>query len=122
MKEKEEDIEKMLLNGASLDDLIKMKIEQEFKAAVNQGKQIPEKVKITDISKVPQKLIFSKQSVFKLFNKNTKTETFINGIQAEALLGVQNSVREKILKGETSSFATDDAYVKFDKVMADETV
>lgn len=122
MKEKEEDIEKMLLNGASLDDLIKMKIEQEFKDAVNQGKQIPEKVKITDISKVPQKLIFSKQSVFKLFNKNTKTETFINGIQAEALLGVQNSVREKILKGETFSFATDDAYVKFDKVMADETV
>ena len=34
MKEKDEDIEQMLLNNASLDDLIKVKIEKEFKEKV----------------------------------------------------------------------------------------
>lgn len=119
MHEKEEDIEQMLLNNASLDDLIKAKIEKEFIDAAAKSKKKIEKVTITDISKVPQKFVFSKEAVFKLFNKNTKSETFISGIQAEALLGVQSSVRKRMLKGETSSFATDDAYIKFEKVTFD---
>ena len=122
MKEKEEDIEQILLNNASIDDLIKAKMEKEFKEAIAKSKQEVKKIVITDISKVPEHLIFSKQSVFKLFNKTTKTETSINGIQAEALLGLQNSAREKMLKGKISAFATDDAYVKFEKVTTDGTV
>ena len=119
MTEKEKDIEQMLLNNASLDDLIKIKIEKEFKDALVKSQQLPKQVTITEISKVPQNLIFSKQAVFKLFNRNSKTQTSINGIQAEALLGIQNSVREKMLRGETGSFSTDDAYVKFEKVITD---
>lgn len=122
MKEKEEDLEQMLLNNASLDDLIKIKIEKEFKQAVEKSMQKPKKNVIKDISKVPPALIFSKQSTFKLYNKRTKTETFINGIQAESLLGLQNSVREQMQKGETASFATEDAYVKFEKAVIDESV
>lgn len=122
MKEKEEDIEQMLLNNASLDDLIKAKMEKEFKEAIEKSKQEVKSIIITDISKVPEHLIFSKQSVFKIFNKTTKTETVINGLQAEALLGLQNSAREQILKGKLSAFATDDAYVKFEKVRTDGTV
>lgn len=122
MKEKEEDIEQMLLNNASLDDLIKAKMEKEFKEAIEKSKQEVKSIIITDISKVPEHLIFSKQSVFKIFNKTTKTETVINGLQAEALLGLQNSAREQILKGKLSAFATDDAYVKFEKVSTDGTV
>ncbi len=116
MKDKEEDIEQMLLNNASLDDLIKARIEKEFREAEEKSKKKPKPVTITDISKVPPNLIFSKESVFKLFNRQTKSETYINGIQAESLLGIQDSVREKMKKGETSSFATDDAYVKFDRI------
>jgi len=55
--------------------------------------------------------------VYKYFNRNTKCESFINGIQAEALIGLQNNIREKMLKGELNAFTTDDAYIKFDKAV-----
>lgn len=116
MKPKDDDIEQMLLNNASLDELIKMKIEKEFKAEQEMAKTKPQKKVITDIEKVPKSKIFSKQAVFRLFNRKNKTETFINGMQAEALLGIQNSIREKIYNGEVSAFTTEDAYVKFEKI------
>lgn len=116
MKEKKEDIEQMLLNNMSLDELIKMKIEKEFKSEIAKVKKVPVRKVITDISKVPQNRIFSKDAVYRLFNRNTKTETFINGLQAESLLGIQNTVREKIYRGELGAFTTDDAYVKFEKI------
>ena len=116
MKEKEEDIEQILLTNASLDDLIKMKIEKEFKTALNNANKKHKRKTITDISKVPQNLIFSKYSVFRVFNRKNKSETFVNGVQAEAMLGIQNSIREKMLRGELGSFTTDDAYVKFEKI------
>ena len=46
MKEKDEDIEQMLLNNASLDDLIKVKIEKEFKEAQEKENQKPHQVTI----------------------------------------------------------------------------
>lgn len=112
---KEDDIEKMLLEGASLEDLIKMKIETEFKNRTEQAKHKPQKVTYTEITKVPSKYVFSKDSVFKVFNKNSKCESFINGVQAEALIGTQYSVREQMLNGLLSAFVTEDAYVKFEK-------
>lgn len=116
MKEKEEDIEQILLSNASLDELIKMKIEKEFKSELDKANKKPQIKTVTDISKVPQNKIFSKDAVYRLFNRNTKSETFINGIQAEAMLGIQNSIREKIYKGELSAFTTENAYVKFEKI------
>ena len=70
----------------------------------------------TKISEVPKDYIFSKDAVFKYYNRHNKLETYINGIQADALLGLQNNIRVKILNGELSTFSTDDAYVKFEKV------
>lgn len=116
MKNKDNDIEEMLLNNASLDELIKMKIEKEFKNELKQAQQKPEKKIITDISQVPKSLIFSKAAVYRLFNRNTKQETFINGMQAESLIGIQHSIREKMSKGLISAFTTDDAYVKFEEI------
>lgn len=116
MKEKKEDIEQILLGNASLDELIKMKIEKEFRTELANAHKKARTQTITDISKVPQNLIFSKKSVFRVFNRTNKTETFINGVQAEALLGVQNSIREKIYRGELGAFTTDEAYVRFEKV------
>lgn len=119
MKNKDEDIEEMLLSHASLDDLIKMKIEAEFKDEIKRAKEEAAKkeVKIyTKINEAPQKYIFSKYAVYKFYNRKTKLETYINGIQAEALLGLQTNIRNKILNGEMSTFSTDDAYVKFEKV------
>ena len=119
MKNKDEDIEEMLLGSASLDDLIRMKIESEFQDEMKkaQAKILNRERKIyTKISEVPKDYIFSKDAVFKYYNRHNKLETYINGIQADALLGLQNNTRVKILNGELSTFSTDDAYVKFEKV------
>lgn len=121
-KDKNDDIEEMLLSNSSLDDLIRMKIEAEFSEEMKRAKELnakKEKKVFTKISDVPKEYIFSKKSVFKFYNRNTKLETYINGLQAEALLGLQTNIRNKILNGEMSTFSTDDAYVKFENVCVD---
>lgn len=116
MTKESDEQEQRLLKSASLDELIKRKMEEELKTEIEKAKIIPKKETITDISKAPQNLIFSKNAVFKLFNRNTKTETYINGIQAESLLGMQNSTREKIKSGKIDAFSTEYAYIKFEKI------
>lgn len=115
-KKEENEFEQRLLNGASLDDLIKMKMEEELNSELQKIKEEPKIQIITDISKVPKHLIFSSKAVYRLFNRINKTETFINGLQAEAMLGLQSTIRAKILAGEMSVFSTEDTYVKFEKI------
>ena len=109
------DIEQVLLSDTSFDELIKLKIDQEFKP-----KQTTNKYKsklFTEIKDVPREKIFSKNTIFRVYNRKNLTQTCINGIQAEALLGIQTDIREKILSGTLTSFSTDDAYVKFEKTV-----
>lgn len=114
---KNNDAEERLLNNASLDDLIKMKIEKEFIEDLKKSKEkIPPKV-YTNIKDIPSDKVFSKVSVFRYFNRKTKCETFVNGIQVDALIGIQNNIREKMLKGELNAFTTETAYVKFEKAV-----
>lgn len=122
MKEKDANIEEMLLSNASLDDLIRMKIEAEFNEEMKKAKELnskKEKKIYTNIKDVPREYVFSKAAVYKYYNRHTKCETFINGIQADALLGLQSNIRQKILDRELSTFSTDDAYVKFESVCVD---
>ena len=115
-KKDENDIEQMLLKQKSLDDLIKIKMEEEIKAEFNRKKEKPSKKIIKEIAQVPKDLIFSKQAVYKVFNRTNKVETYINGFQAEAMLGLQNNVRAKIKAGEMDAFSTSNAYVKFEYI------
>lgn len=108
--------EEQLLFGTSLDELIKMKMEQEFMDDLKKSKEKPKTKICTQIKDVPKEKVFAKDAVYRYFNRNSKCETFINGVQAEALIGTQNHIREKMLKGELSAFTTDDAYIKFEKV------
>lgn len=105
------DVEKMLLTGKSIDELIQMKMEDEYKALLAKPK--PKIEKVEDISRVDSNIVFSKNSIFKVFNKLNGMETYINGIQAEAMLGMQESVREAFLKGNAKAFVTESAYVEF---------
>ena len=109
--------EEQLLLGKSIDELIKMKIEQEFINEIKNSKDKPKTKICTEINKLPKEKIFSKDAVYRCFNRNTKCESFINGIQAEAMLGTQNTIRNKILKGELNAFTTDNSYIKFDKAV-----
>lgn len=116
MKKEFNNDEQRLLSSNSLDDLIRLKMEEELKAEFEKSKQKPKLKVVTDISQVPVELIFSKKAVYKVFNKINKTQTYINGVQAESMLGLQTVVRNKILAGQTDAFSTDNAYVKFAKV------
>lgn len=107
------DAEKMLLTGKSIDELIQMKIQQDYKAIQEKIKNVPKVRKIENISEVPKSLIFSKQSVYKVFNKTNGTESLVNGIQAEAMLGMQESVRDSLLAGRIGAFISGDSYVEF---------
>lgn len=107
------DVEKMLLTGKSIDELIQMKIQQDYKELQEKVKNTPKKVNQTDISKVPPEILFSKSSVFKVFNKTNQTENYINGIQAEALLGMQETVRKALVSGKISAFISGELYVEF---------
>lgn len=84
------DMEKMLISGKSIDELIQMKIQEDYKSLREEIKKTPKIEKITDISKVPMSLIFSKAAVYKVFNKTTRTESLINGIQAESMRDFRN--------------------------------
>lgn len=107
------DMEQVLLNNASLDELIRMKIEEEFKNKPQ--KQKPSTKTVTDLKEVPPEQIFTKNSVFKVFNRTNKSETYINGLQADALIGAQQGIREKFMNKTLTAFSTDDTYVQFVK-------
>ncbi|MGN0031354.1 MAG: hypothetical protein ACI37Q_05300 [Candidatus Gastranaerophilaceae bacterium] len=112
MKENSE-IEKLLLNDAKYDNLVRSKIEKEFEKETG-NKKIKSKI-ITDIKKVPKDMIFTKNAIFLIMNKMSKTKSYINGVQAEGFLGVQNTVRENLLNGNTDSFVAGNNFVKFVK-------
>ena len=114
MKNKKQIIEDALLSGKSIDELIKIKMKEEIKKAFKKVATKFEKKKIYNIKDVPKSSLFSKKTVFKKFNKQNNTISFINGIQAEALLGLDILSREKLLKGEIEVFSTENAFVKFE--------
>lgn len=114
MKENKE-IEQILLNGENYEKMVKAKIENDFKAVLEEGKTLKGKY-ITDIKCAPKEKLFSKSATYEVINRKSKTRTFINGLQAEGYLGNRNSDREKLLKGESNSFVSDDNFVKFIKV------
>ncbi len=114
MNNKKQLIEDALISGKSLDELIKIKMKEEMTNVFSKIIQKAEKHRIYDIKKVPQSSIFAKNTVFKKFNKNNNTISYINGIQAEALLGLDEHTRKKLQNGEIEVFSTDDAFVKFE--------
>lgn len=116
MKENKE-IEKLLLDESAYDKLMKSKIEFEFTKELEQVKSKDHKF-ITDIKKVPSGKLFTKDAVFEILNKTSKTKSYITGVQAEGFLGTKYTERENLLKGETDSFVNGNNFIKFVKVKA----
>ncbi len=113
MKENK-DIEKILLNDSAYEKMVKNKIEREFKQELEAAKILKNKI-ITDIKKVPKEKLFTKASTYEVINKNSKTKSYINGVQAEGYLGAKVSDRIKLLEGKTDSFVCGPNFVKFVK-------
>ncbi len=115
MKENK-DIEKILLNDSAYNEMVKSKIEQEFRQELESAKKLQNKTFIADIKKAPKAKLFSKAATYEVINKNSKTKSYINGVQAEGYLGTQNTDRAKLLAGEADSFVSGNSYIKFVKV------
>ena len=114
MERKKQIIESALLSGKSIDELIKIKMKEEIKNTFEKVNKTPKKVKIFDIKEIPSKVLFSRNSVFKKYNKQNDTISYINGIQAEGLLGLDETSREKLLSGKIEVFSTYNSFVKFE--------
>jgi hypothetical protein len=112
---KDAKIEEILLSDENYEKMVKEKTEQDFKKILETGNSATDKY-ITDIKSVPPDMLFSKFATYEVINKQSKTCTYINGVQAEGYLGANNSDRMKLLSGQTDSFVSEDMFVKFVKV------
>ncbi len=112
---KDKEIEQILLNEDTCDSIIQKKKEKEFLKSLEKTDTKP--AIITDIAKVPKDKLFSSKATFSLINKSSKTQSYINGIQAESYLVSLND-REKLLEGITDSFIYGNYYIKFYRLKA----
>lgn len=91
--DKKQNIEKELLGEEGL-NLYETEFENKLEEEIQQARKEMEKknkkdvniVKITDISKLSPEEKFDKNSIYRVFNRKQKTETFVNGEQAENML------------------------------------
>ena len=114
MKE-DKNIEQMLLNNSDYEKFSSKKLENDFIQELDKSKNKSTKI-ITDIKLAPKSKLFTKDAIYLVMNKSSKTKSFVNGIQAEGFLGNQNITRGKFLAGEINSFVKEDYFVKFLKV------
>jgi len=61
-------------------------LESEIAQARQQAEKKLSPLKITDINKIPADKKFDKNSIYRVFNRKQKTETYINGEQAENMM------------------------------------
>lgn len=111
----DKEIEQILLNDKKFNDLMNSRTEQEFHKML-EDENSKKEIVITDIKKVPKNLLFSKKAIYEVINKDSKTCSYINGLQAEALLGSNDILRTKLLSYETDNFVSGSCYIKFVKV------
>lgn len=111
MKNKE--TEQILLNDSNYEKFLQDKTETEF-AEILKTSQTNEKEVVTDLKCVPKGMYFSKNSIYLVMDKKSKTKSYINGIQAEGFIESDSS-REKLCSGEVDYFISGDKYIKFYK-------
>lgn len=90
---KKENLEAALL-GDDLSKVYEDEMEDKIEKEIAEAKEMREKeankqkyeVIITDMKHVSVEKRFDKQSIYRVFNRKQKTETFVNGEQAENML------------------------------------
>lgn len=112
MKEDKE-IEKMLLSDEEFESFVNQKTEQDFEKELEHS--VPKVSCSEDFNSVPKEKLFSKNAIYSVINKTSRTKSYINGVQAEGFLGSQEIVRDNFLSKKTNSFVAGDMYIKFYK-------
>ncbi len=109
---KDNEIEKILLNDEAYEKFINSKIEKEFKDITSENSKNKDKI-IEEFKDVPSDKLFSKNATYLVMNKQSKTQSYINGVQAEGFLGSENTLRNKLLNKECDYFVCGNSYIKF---------
>lgn len=109
----DKEIEQILLNDEKYEKFIKDKTEKDFNKVLEEASK-QEVREITDFKKMKPENLFSKKATYFVINKNSKTSSYINGVQAESFL-VSPYEREKFLSGKTDAFIYQDNYIRFYK-------
>lgn len=106
------EMEKILLNDESYEQLMSSKIKKEFEDVTCKNSEKNDEI-IKEIKDVPAQNLFSKNATYFVMNKRSKTHSYINGIQADGFLGSNNIMRKKLLSKESDYFVSGDCYIKF---------
>lgn len=68
---------------------------------------------VTEFSALSPEQVFSCNSYYKLYNRDTKREFIINGLVLESRVGLDSALRDKLLSRSVQSFRVDNAVAKF---------
>ena len=104
MKEKFDDL--MIEND------LKTKVYKEIEDAKNKKNTQPAKANFENLSEAQ---LFSKNALWKVFNRRNYTNSIINGIQADAYLVEQDNTRADIIAHKCDCFLAKHLFVEFYK-------
>ena len=113
MTKNKDNIEKKLLCADEIDELISVKINRRIENEINQAKKEKTRTVINEFEQVPKSKTFSPKSVYPVFNRKTQRESFINGIQADSLIGLHQEIRNNLLERYCDNFTVGEYYVRF---------
>ncbi len=101
------------LKDADIEQLIEKKIENEIQCEIDEANREKETLIIKDFNDVPKVKIFDRNVTYKVFNRKTKKESYINGVQAESFLGLNHSIRDDLENKHIDNFTANEYYVRF---------
>lgn len=101
------------LKNSDIDKLLEQKIENEIKQEIEEAAKVKEIKYIKEFSGIPREKIFSNAATYKIFNRKTKKESFINGSQAESLVGLNPVLRNDLESASVDNFTVNEYYVRF---------
>ena len=76
---KNKEIEEILLNDSAFEQAVKAKIERDFNKELEDVKASKKVDYVFEIKDVPAGKLFTKNAIFEVINKNSKTKSYING-------------------------------------------
>ena len=68
---------------------------------------------INDFASVPESLVFSESTTYRLFRRSTKRDYFINGKMLEARIGLDNALYQKVKSRTARAFCVGDYIAVF---------
>ena len=105
-------VEAVMLAGIA--ENVEQQLTAELQAAKQQARRdnsAPEL--ITDFDKLPPELVFSSQSVYKLYNRDNGLEFLIDGKNLEARIGLDDALYNKLKSRSVKVFNLDNAIISF---------